>query len=258
MLETAHELADISAKVILPHFRAPLQVDNKAGAGAYDPVTIADRQAEQAIRAHLSERWPDHGIVGEEFGNERTDADYCWIIDPIDGTRAFVMGLPLWGTLIGLTHRGVPLLGVMNQPYTGERFWSDGRDAHSSGPAGEARLGTRSCGRIEDAILLTTSPSMFSAQAEIDRFETLSAQTRMTRFGGDCYGYCMLAAGHVDLVVEAGLLSYDIAALVPIVEAAGGVVTTWDGGSPAQGGRIAASGDPALHEQVLAVLAARD
>lgn len=254
-LSLAHALADAAGSAILPEFRAGGPIDNKSQAGRFDPVTAADRNAEQAIRAALAARYPSHGIEGEEFGVERAEAEYRWVVDPVDGTRAFIMGLPLWGTLIGLTRNGRPILGVVDQPFIGERFWSEEREAHYRGPAGARRLHTRACGRLEDAALSTTDPDLFAPGFERDRFEALSARARLRRYGGDCYAYCLLAAGHIDLVVEAGLKPHDIVALIPIVERAGGRATCWDGSDAAKGGRILAAGDPRLHAAALEALA---
>lgn len=253
-LATAHALAERASEVILPHFRAELAVDHKGGS-QFDPVTEADRGAESAIRQALAEIYPEHGIVGEEFGNERAGADLCWIIDPIDGTRAFIMGQPLWGTLIGLTAGGAPLLGMMNQPYTGERFWSGETESFFARGDEMRTIRTRACTRFEDAILACTAPDYFD-DGELSRFESLAKAVRLRRFGGDCYNYCLLAMGQVDLVAESGLKPFDILPLIPIIERAGGVVTTWEGGDPRDGGRILAAGDPALHAAALKILSA--
>lgn len=254
-LELAHALADQSAKAILPHFRKPIPVDNKAAGRDFDPVTQADQAAERAISRIISKRCPDHGIIGEEFGSVRPDARFQWVIDPIDGTRGFITGTPMWGTLIGLLDGGEPVLGVMNQPYTGERFWTDGAASFFKGPSGRAkRLSTRACKRTSDALVMTTNPELFAKGAEMDAFMRVRSETRMTRYGGDCYAYCMLASGFVDVIVETGLKTYDVAALIPIVENAGGRFTSWNGGPATNGGQIVASGDPALHERVLKLL----
>ena len=176
------------------------------------------------------------------------------MLDPIDGTRGFVAGFPMWGTLIGLSRQGVPWLGMMNQPYTQERFWNTDQGAWFRGPNGTRRIRTRACPTPDAATLSATTPDMFSGRA-YGRFRNLAAHTRMTRFGGDCYAYCMLAHGSIDLVAEANLKPYDIAPLVPIIQAAGGVVTTWEGDDPSGGGDILASGDPVLHEAALKLLA---
>ena len=253
-LAFAHRLADLSAAAVLPHFRNLSGVEDKSAGGAYDPVTAADRQAEQVIRAEIEANWPDHDVRGEEFGGASPGKDYCWLVDPIDGTRPFIMGLPLWGTLIALTKNAAPLLGLMNQPFTGERFWSAERGAFYRGRAGEHAIATRPCPKIEDAILSSTSPDLFATTGDEERFDALSERVRMRWFGGDCYAYCLLAAGHIDLVVESGLSAHDIAPLIPIIERAGGCVTSWTGGPAAGGGHAVACGDPALHEEVLKIL----
>lgn len=255
-LACAHALADRASAATVPYFRAPLAVDNKDGDGGFDPVTAADRSAEEAISAHLAEVFPEHGLEGEEFGTHRADARYRWVVDPIDGTRAFITGSPMWGTLIGLTDGNRPLLGVMDQPFTGERFWSDGAASYTRRGTGEPlRIRTRPCARLAEAVLMTTDPALFAAGAERDGFEALKREVRMIRYGGDCYAYALLASGFVDVIVECGLKSYDIVALIPIIEQAGGRVTDWNGGSAAGGGRILACGDPQLHAEILAVLA---
>lgn len=251
-LALAHALADRSSMVILPHFRAGLAGDHKGGK-IFDPVTVADRQAETVIRQILEEAHPDHGIIGEEYGNVREDAPLCWIIDPIDGTRAFIMGQPLWGTLIGLASEGVPLLGMMNQPFTGERFWSGASQSFYSRGEKPQAITTRAGTTLKTATLASTAPELFDDE-EHGRFEALSGAVRLRRFGGDCYNYCLLAMGQIDLVVEAGLKPFDIAPLVPIIEHAGGIVTTWDGGEAAGGGRIIAAGNAILHESALQYL----
>jgi histidinol phosphatase-like enzyme (inositol monophosphatase family) len=253
-LATAHRLADRAAEVILPHFRAIGAIDHK-GDGMFDPVTAADIGAERAIRAVLDETYPDHGVVGEELGRKEGAGPYCWVIDPIDGTRAFIIGQPLWGSLIGLARNGEPLLGLMAQPFTKERFWSGETDAWYRHDGLDRPIETRSCQSLKDAFLASSAPEMFGPD-EAHRFETLVSQIRMRRFGGDCYNYCLLAMGQLDLVVEAGLKSYDILPLIPIIERAGGIVTTWDGGDAKDGGRILAAGDPKLHAAAMQVLSA--
>jgi len=247
-------LADTACKAIMPHFRASLAIDDKGG-GRFDPVTIADRAAEQAMRALINATYPAHGIIGEEFGNERTEAEYVWVLDPIDGTRSFITGLPIWGTLIGLLKNGRPVLGMMAQPFTGERYAGDGKRAWYAGPGGERPLTTRACPTLDEASLFTTTPALFKGR-ERAAYDNVEAAVRMPRYGTDCYGYCMVAAGTADLVVEVGLQTYDVAALIPIVEGAGGRFTDWEGGPATRGGRVIASGDPKLHEKVLALLAA--
>jgi len=256
LLDFAHALADTSGAIIRPYFRKPLAIANKGQKGAFDPVTAADRAAERAMRRALAERWPEHGLIGEELGSAREDARFRWVIDPIDGTRAFIMGSPMWGTLIGLLDGENALLGLMDQPYTGERFWSGATTAHLRTSDGKTRrLKTRACASLADATLSATHPDLFAQGAESDAFFRLADGARMTRYGGDCYGYCLLAAGFVDLVVEAGLKAHDVVALIPIIERAGGRISTWEGNPATAGGRIVAAGDPRLHEQALAILA---
>ena len=257
LIAFADRLADAAADIVLRHFRTAMDVDNKlAGglSGGFDPVTVADRGAEQAMRALITAEYPDHGIIGEEFGSVQTDAEYVWVLDPIDGTRSFITGIPLWGTLIGLTRDGRPHAGMMAQPYIGERFTGDGERAWYRGPLGARDLKTRACAQLSDAVLITTTPALFDG-VERPYYDRIEKRARLTRYGTDCYGYCMVAAGQVDLVIEAGLQGYDIVALAPIVEGAGGAITTWTGGSIMDGGRIVASGDKRLHDIVLRDLA---
>ena len=246
-------LATVSGEALLPFFRTSLGVENKGAAGVFDPVTAADRAAETAMRTLIREHFPEHGIIGEEFGNERTDAEYVWVLDPIDGTKSFIAGMPAWGTLIALTHIGEPVYGMMHQPFTRERFTGDGGQARYRGPAGARELRARRCEALADALLMTTSPLLMK---EPDRaaFAKVERTVRLSRYGGDCYAYCMLAAGHVDLVIETELKPYDILPLMPIILGAGGTVTAWDGGSPKAGGRIVAAGDKRVHQAALKML----
>jgi myo-inositol-1(or 4)-monophosphatase len=247
------ELATVSGDAILPFFRTSLGVEDKNRGGSFDPVTAADRAAEQAIRALIRRNFPEHGIVGEEYGNERTDAEYVWVLDPIDGTKSFISGMPAWGTLIALTRFGEPVFGMMHQPFIGERFTGDGGAARYRGPAGNRALMVRPCAALADAVLFTTSPLLMS-EDERAAFKRVEDASRLSRYGGDCYAYCMIAAGHVDLVIESGLKPHDIVALIPIITGAGGIVTTWDGGPPTAGGRIIAAGDRRVHEAAVALL----
>ncbi|WP_434055402.1 MAG: histidinol-phosphatase [Roseibium sp.] len=250
------DLADASAAAIMPFFRQSFTVDNKLDAG-FDPVTIADRNGETAMRALINSSYPDHGILGEEHGPEKLDAEHVWVLDPIDGTRAFITGLPTWGTLIGLRTAGTPSLGMMVQPFIGERFAGDRQKAWYRGPQGTKTLNARQCSRLEDAAIFTTTPALFG-ETERSAFDRVEASARLSRYGTDCYAYCMVAAGQGDAVIESGLQAYDIVALVPIIEGAGGVVTTWTGGSPSEGGQILATGDPRLHERLLGELSRAD
>lgn len=249
------ELATVSGDAIRPFFRTTLGVEDKSDGTAFDPVTAADRAAEQAMRALIRQNFPAHGIIGEEFGNERGDAEYVWILDPIDGTKSFISGMPAWGTLIALTRHGRPIFGMMHQPFIAERFSGDGDGSTYRGPAGNRSLRTRPCPSLADAILYTTSPRLMN-DADCASFGKVERRVRLSRYGGDCYSYCMLAAGHVDLVIETNLKPYDVAALIPIIQGAGGVVTTWEGEAPENGGRIVAAGDHRTHAAALAVLAA--
>ena len=251
------EMADVSGRAILPWFRQRLDVENKLSGGAYDPVTVADKAAEEAMRRLLAERYPEHGILGEEYGREREDAEHVWVLDPIDGTRAFISGLPVWGTLIGLKRDGVPVLGTMHQPFTRERFTGDGRRSWYRGPDGVKALKTRPCASLDEAVLFTTTPSLFKGE-ERAAYDRVESRVRLARYGVDCYAYCMVAAGFVDVVVEAGLQPYDIVALIPVIEGAGGIVTDWTGGSAVDGGRVVASGDRRIHDEVLRLIALAD
>jgi myo-inositol-1(or 4)-monophosphatase len=247
------ELATVSGETILPFFRTTLGIENKGGAGKFDPVTAADHAAEAAMRTLIRRTFPDHGIIGEEFGKERVDAEYVWVLDPIDGTKSFISGMPVWGTLIALLRSGEPVFGMMNQPFTRERFSGEGGKAHYRGPAGRRDLRVRACAGLSEAVLLTTSPLLMT---ERDRqiFRSVEQAVRLSRYGGDCYAYCMLAAGHVDLVIETELKPYDVLPLVPIIAGAGGTITSWEGRAPHAGGRIVAAGDERTHAAALELL----
>ena len=247
------ELATLSGETILPFFRTALSIEDKSlGIGFY-PFTAADRAAESAMRSLIRRSFPAHGIIGEEFGADSGDAEYVWVLDPIDGTKSFICGMPAWGTLIGLTHFGAPVFGMMHQPFTRERFSGDGGAAHYRGPAGDRVLQTRRCAALADAVLLTTSPGLMKPH-DRDAFAKVQDKVRLSRYGGDCYAYCMLAAGHVDLVIETELNPYDIIPLIPIITGAGGIVTTWEGGAPQDGGRIIAAADERVHAAARAIL----
>ncbi|WP_313437062.1 histidinol-phosphatase [Stenotrophomonas sp.] len=247
-----HQLADLADAQTLSRFRTPIDVDAKYKEGdKFDPVTDADRQAEVAMRALIRERFPEHAILGEEFGSEG-DGDFRWVLDPVDGTKPFICGIPVWGTLIGLTHKGVATRGMMSQPFTGERFWADADGAwHQRGSSVE-RMHTRRVD-LSEAILHTTSPQGYQG-ALAEGFARLKDQVRMTRYGGECYAMVMVAAGHIDLALEPALQPYDIVALIPIIEKAGGVVTRLDGGRPEIGGPVLISGSAVLHEHALEIL----
>lgn len=247
-----NRLAEAASAETLPRFRIGIDVANKLD-GGFDPVTEGDRAAEAAIRALVQQEFPEHGILGEEGGNHGLDREDIWVIDPIDGTRAFISGLPVWGTLIGFQHAGRAVMGMMDQPFTRERYFADGEAAWYSGPDGERRLATRDCPGLAQAILFTTTPHMFTGEA-LRRYRAIEEQVRLFRYGIDCYAYALLASGHIDLVVESELKPYDIGALIPLIEQAGGIITTWEGGRPEGGGSIVAAGSRAVHEEALAIL----
>ena len=245
-------MAAAAARETLPRFRLQNEVVNKLADG-FDPVTEADRQAEKAIRALISEAYPDHGILGEEFGAERADARNVWVIDPVDGTRSFISGIPLWGTLIGLTEGGRAVAGMMAQPYIGELFYATGAGSFHEGPHGATALRTRATTDLSKATMCTTTPRFFQGERKA-AFERVEGWVRLSRYGTDCYAYAMVAAGQIDLVVETALHPYDIVALIPIIEQAGGVITTWDGGPAEQGGDIVAAANAELHAKALEAL----
>ncbi|WP_226638051.1 histidinol-phosphatase [Brevundimonas poindexterae] len=255
---TAHEafaleLARVAADVTLPLFRTGAAAEDKGKPGAFDPVTEADRGAEAAMRRLIESHFPDHGIVGEEYGADRPDADYVWVLDPVDGTRAFVAGLPLWTTLIGLTHRGRPVVGAVAQPYLDEVFLGGPSGARCVTRGAETPIATRPCPKLNDAVIATTDPDIFTG-AELGGWRQVRATARLARLGCDAYAYAMLASGHIDLVAETGLKPWDWTALVALIEAAGGRVTDWLGETPRDDGRILAVGDAALTDQALLTL----
>jgi len=250
-----NELCEVSKAETLSRFRKSVDVTNKLEKG-FDPVTEADKAAEKAIRHLILERYNDHGILGEEYGVTNPDAEYQWIIDPIDGTKAFISGLPTWGTLIGLYHAGKPYAGIMYQPFTDERYICDGEKSTLVHGDSVLTLRTSQTKKLCDATIMTTSPALFDAD-EFVQYSKVEAACRLPRYGTDCYAYCLLASGHIDLVVEAGLNAYDIAALIPIVERAGGVFTDWQGGSAAQGGQVLVAANRELHQQALELMVPR-
>jgi myo-inositol-1(or 4)-monophosphatase len=247
------ELAAISGETIKPFFRSALGVENKSRSGGFDPVTAADRAAEAAMRALIKRTFPEHGVIGEELAADQPDAEYVWVLDPIDGTKSFICGMPVWGTLIALTRHGAPIYGMMHQPFIGEYFSGDGRGARYRGPAGARNLRVRDCARLNDAILATTSPLLMN-DADRACFTKVENEVRMSRYGGDCYAYCVLAAGHIDLLIETELKPHDVMALIPIIEGAGGIITTWENERPHRGGRIVAAGDRRVHAQAVSLL----
>ncbi|MDF1778253.1 MAG: histidinol-phosphatase [Rhizobiaceae bacterium] len=251
-LEFLHLLADAAAKETLPRFRTGAAISNKLHSG-FDPVTEADRSAETAIRALIHAHFEDHGIMGEEHGNVGLDRDYVWVIDPIDGTRAFISGLPVWGTLIGLYHKGRAVLGLMDQPFTGERYVADRSGTYYRGPEGKLQVKSRPCTSLAQATLLTTSPHLFTGD-QAAPYGAVEQKVNLFRYGCDCYAYSLIAAGHIDLVIENDLQPYDIGGLIMVLESAGAIVTTWDGGRPEKGGNIIAAGSKAVHQEAMALL----
>jgi histidinol phosphatase-like enzyme (inositol monophosphatase family) len=253
------ELNRASADEILPLFRAEHGLEDKGPAGAFDPVTAADRGAEAVIRKLIAERHPDHGVIGEEYGDDRPEAEFVWVIDPIDGTRAFIAGLPVWTTLIGLRFQGRPVLGSIGQPFIGEIFIGHSGSARLIGRTGTAPLKVRKGVGLSQAIVATTDPAGTFTAPEIAAWDRVRAAARLARLGCDAYAYAMVAAGSVDVVIEAGLKNWDIEAALPVIDGAGGVVTDWTGRSMGgQGGNAVLAGDPAVLDQVLALLAPTD
>jgi histidinol phosphatase-like enzyme (inositol monophosphatase family) len=243
-------MADQAGAIIQSYFRRSVVIEDKQDSS---PVTIADRQSEAAMRALINQAAPEHGILGEEFGPERTDADWVWVLDPIDGTKAFITGMPSFGTLIALLYKGEPVLGIIDQPILKERWLGvTGRPTVLNG----TKIATRPCPDLDKAALYATTPDMFSGRDEA-AFGGLSRAVKLTRFGADCYAAGLVALGCVDLVVEACLQPYDYLALVPVIEGAGGIMTDWQGVKLGlqSDGRIVAAGDPRTHRAALALLA---
>ena len=245
----ALSLADAAGEAIRPYFRQPLTVDDKAD---LTPVTIADRAAEQAMRSLIERRFPEHGIIGEEFGRVRENAEFVWTLDPIDGTKSFISGVPLFGTLIALTRSRRPILGIIDQPISRERWVGiAGRPTTLNGEVVRCRV----CHALSGATLFATTPDMFKGGDAVV-FARVSDAVKLTRFGADCYAYGLLAAGFIDLVLEASLKPYDFCAMVPIVEGAGGLATDWRGADLdiASDGRILVAGDRRTHRAALELI----
>jgi len=254
LIAVAHRLADAARVETLAHFRGDaLGLENKLE-GGFDPVTVADRAAERAMRTLLEELRPQDAILGEEFGYREGSSGLTWVLDPIDGTRGYMSGTPTWGVLISVADETGPIFGLIDQPYIGERFAGGFDVAEYKGPHFTRRLSVRDTGELEEAVIFTTFPEVGS-DAEGRAFHNVARACRLTRYGMDCYAYALLAAGQVDLVIEAGLAAYDIQAPIAVVQAAGGIVTDWEGGSVHEGGRVVAAATPALHAAALAKLA---
>ena len=248
------ELNRAASEVILPLFRAEHGLVDKGGERGFDPVTDADKGAERAIRALIAQRYPDHGVIGEEYGEDRPDAEFVWVLDPVDGTRAFIAGLPLWTTLIGLRFQGKPVLGSIGQSFLGELYIGHAGGSRLIGREGSRPLKVRPCPKLTEAIIATTDPIIFQG-AEREAWRAVRAASRLARLGCDAYAYAMVAAGTIDLVIETGLKAWDIDAAIPVIAGAGGFTTDWEGQPVgAHGGRVAIAGDPACLEDALAAL----
>lgn len=255
--EFALQAARAAGDAILPHFRSAIDVEDKGGTRGYDPVTKADRAAERVIRDAVAKAYPDHGIEGEEHGRQPGTSRYTWVIDPIDGTRSFILGQLHWATLVALNDGERPIVGVAHQPYVGESFVAVNGMAEWRRGQARRTLRVRRCRRVEDAAVATTDPRHFRSERQQAAYAAATTGARLVRFGGDCYCYTQLAMGLVDIVIETGLQPYDIQALIPLIENAGGIVTSWEGGRCDAGGDVLACGDPALHAQLLRRMAAR-
>ncbi|WP_422047990.1 histidinol-phosphatase [Shimia sp.] len=255
LMAVADAMADAARQAILPHFRHhALTADNKLD-GGFDPVTVADRAAEEAMRSVLAQMRPQDAILGEEFGEKSGTSGLTWVLDPIDGTRGFISGTPTWGVLIAVSDKTGPIFGIVDQPYIGERFKGGFGVAEAHGPHGTTSLKTRATATLSEAILFTTFPEVGTPE-ERAAFERVVPEVKLTRYGMDCYAYALLAAGQVDLVIEAGLNAYDIQGPIAVIEAAGGIVTNWQGGPAHEGGQVLAASNKVLHEQALGLLSA--
>jgi histidinol phosphatase-like enzyme (inositol monophosphatase family) len=255
----AHKLADASGEVIRPYFRQGIEVTDKglAKGTLFDPVTAADKNAEKAIRAIIERERPGDGILGEEFEEKASANGLRWILDPVDGTRAFITGRYEWASLIGLEENGNAILGILDQPVLGERFIGANGGAELVSKGARTPLHVRPCPDISESVLCATDPGAYFKTGEREAFRRVQQSVRMTRFGGDCYIFGVLALGFIDLIVESGFHRWDVAALIPIVEGAGGIITNWQGGSCADGGQILAAGDPRVHAAAMEILAGR-
>jgi len=254
-LDFALQLAAVGGEPTRRHFREKIQIDNKLGEEGFDPVTVADREAESAIRTEIRRHYPEHGVFGEEEGYQAGNG-LTWVIDPIDGTRAFMTGMLHWGVLVALFDGERPIVGVMHQPFTDEFFYGDNASAYYRRGQREQRLHVRRCDRLDDAAMAATGPEFFQQGREREAFRALRGKVKLVRYGGDCYLHGMVAMGQLDLGVEAGLKPYDIQALMPIIIGAGGLVTTWCGENASMGGRVITAGSAQLHGLATDVLMA--
>ncbi len=253
LIATAHALADVAREATLLHFRSPLLSAETKEAARFDPVTVADRLSEERMRALLAQRRPQDGILGEEFGAKSGTSGLTWVLDPIDGTRGYLSGTPTWGVLISVRDAGGPVYGIIDQPYIRERFEGGLGRAEVNGPMGRAVLRVRPPRQLAEAILFTTFPEV-GTRTEGAAFARVAARARLTRYGTDCYAYGLVAAGTIDLVIEAGLQAYDVQAPIAVIEAAGGIVTDWQGRPAHDGGQILAASCPQLHAEAMALL----
>lgn len=249
LLEASQKAQDVTLK----YFRKTIDIENKLQKG-FDPVTAADKEAELAIRAVITEYFPDHNISGEEWEDKETNSPFRWIIDPIDGTRAFICGLPVWGTLIALTYEGKSVAGLMSQPHIGENFIGLPQKSLLNRQGLEIPLKTSTITELSAANIFTTSPRIFLLDKSLSAYDALEDKVKLARYGLDCYAYAMVASGHGELVVEEGLKSVDIAAMIPIIEQAGGIVTTWSGKQATEGGQVIAAANKHIHEAALDIL----
>jgi myo-inositol-1(or 4)-monophosphatase len=253
LADFARFLAAESAQSILPLFRTNLPVEIK-GTGQWDPVTEADKAAERVIRHHIETRYPDHGIIGEEYGTKQGRSGFQWILDPIDGTRSFVIGMPTWATLIGLYYEGQPLLGIMNQPFVGEMFVGQPSGSTVERNGMKRPLRVRQCNDLSSARIGTTTAHFLPSAEHGKKFDALCRAVQLVRYSGDAYFFCLLAAGHLDIALDAQLQIYDVAALIPIITGAGGCVAEWHGADPNKGGNIIAANSRKILDEAMALL----
>lgn len=253
LIATAHELADVARVATLSYFRTRDLAAETKETERFDPVTAADRLSEERMREVLARRRPQDGILGEEFGAHSGTSGLTWVLDPIDGTRGYLSGTPTWGVLISVRDAEGPLFGIIDQPYIRERFEGGLGRARVTGPMGEAVLSVRGPRTLSQATLFSTFPEVGTA-AEAAAFRRVAAEAKLVRYGTDCYAYALIAAGQIDLVIEAGLQAYDVQAPIAVIEAAGGIVTDWQGRPAHEGGQILAASSRALHAEALALL----
>ncbi len=251
LLNFATEVIESAGEIALKYFRSPITVDNKKGSDSFDPVTVADKEIELYIRGRIADSYPQYSILGEEQQEHQGNDDFKWVIDPIDGTRAFISGTPLWGILLGLMEGNDCQLGLMHQPYLHETFIGSSVGAFLKKGSSTQPIATRDTSELSEAILYCTQPSFFTSAADLDAFNQFAGHCNLMCFGGDCYSYCLLANGFIDLVIDGSLKPWDIIPLIPIIEATGGIVTDWRGETATVGGNIIAAANPELHEKTI-------